>query len=319
MAYEIVRVQNSTNEIFWGIPQGEKVLRLESKADSLRVFLSQDIDRLVKDALGEGRSCLWSELKILSPVTSPCQIICLGKNYLDHMLETGVKPKDKDFNIMFTKADSSLAPPTGGIVKPSKVNLLDYEIEMGLVIKRDITHPIMNEKLEDLISGVVMANDISARDIQVPERQWFKGKSFRGFCPVGPLLCLLNHEEMAYLNNLDLELKVNGKVRQKSNTSLLIHSPMETLREISQIFDLRAGDLILTGTPGGVAMKVKPKSWWQEIFSSLKSDKEKSALFVKEQLKSPRYLKPGDLVESTIKSPDGKINLGKQELMVLEN
>ncbi len=301
------------NKTHWGIWQKGNIAILPSAATGLKDFLErkgwqeQPIENVdSKDVL------------LLSPVTAPCQIICQGKNYLDHILETGVNPKNKDFNLLFTKAASALAPPIGEVQRPQGVKLLDYELELGLVIGRALTKPteIKDDNLSDFVAGLVMANDISARDVQIPERQWFKGKSFRGFCPVGPILYLLEPKDFSHLFNLELQLTVNGEKRQQANTKQLLHRPAETLAEISKIFDLRPGDLVLTGTPGGVAMKVKPKSWWQEMLDINKSDKEKFAAFVEEQARSPRYLRDGDQIESSIRSPDGEIDLGVQRVRV---
>lgn len=257
-------------------------------------------------------------LELFSPVTAPCQIVCQGKNYLDHVVETGVKPEDKDFNILFSKADSSLAPPVGRVIRPEGVKLLDYELELGLVIGAEITGPIQvgEHNLHEYVAGVVMANDLSARDVQVPQRQWFKGKSFRGFCPVGPILHLLDPEEVPLLKNMELHLSVNGESRQRANTSQMLHHPAETLTEVSRIFDLRPGDILLTGTPGGVAMRVKQKSWFEEVMGATQGDKERFARFVEDQAASSRYLKAGDQIESTIRSANGVIDLGRQRLAI---
>ncbi|MGZ3694799.1 MAG: fumarylacetoacetate hydrolase family protein [Bdellovibrionota bacterium] len=299
----------------WGALKRDEVIQLGGDFSSLAEFLASNWRAKLHSSLPNLRL---EDLKLLSPVTAPCQIICQGKNYLDHVVETGTKPKDKDFNIFFTKADSTLAPPSGKIQKPERVKLLDYEVELGLVIGKEINagSKITEENLHEFIAGFVMGNDLSARDVQIPERQWFKGKSFRGFCPVGPVLFLPERAEFASLLNLDLELKVNGKVRQKSNTKMLIYPPLPTLNEIAQIFDMRPGDLLLTGTPGGVAMRVKPKNWWQELLASQKSDKQKFAEFIEEQAASGRYLQAGDQIESSIRAADGSVDLGQQRLVV---
>ena len=106
------------------------------------------------------------------------------------------------------------------------------------------------------VAGVVVVNDYSARDIQIPQTQFYKGKSYRTFGPVGPYLCLLDRGDFAALKNLDLQLTVNGQVRQRDNTSNLIYSASETLTELSSVHDLHAGDLIATGTPAGCALSV---------------------------------------------------------------
>lgn len=311
MGISLVRFERSDG-FQWGSLEGEKVFPWEgshnlSLADLLKSKMAKSPTKLpAQDLLS---------LKLLSPVTSPCQIICQGKNYYSHMRETGVK--SKDHNILFTKADSALSPAEGEVVRPEGVRLLDYEVELGLVIGRNIERPVKVDKLEDFVAGLVIGNDISARDIQVPQRQWFKGKSFRTFCPVGPLLYLFDASEVSVLKNLELELRVNGKIRQKGNSSQLMHGPEATLEEISRTFDLRVGDLVLTGTPGGVSMQVKTKSFWQELLDLRKSDKEKFAEFVEEQAASGRYLKDGDIVEARIFSEDGKMNLGMQRLRVV--
>ncbi len=312
MGTKLFRAQTASG-IRWGCEQDGENFWLESSAKTLAEFLSAS-------GPGAPRISAAKEEKFtfLSPVTAPCQIICQGKNYLDHLLETGVQPKDKDYNILFTKADSSLAPPVGELAIPRGVRLLDYEIEMGLVIGKSITaeSEITEHTLASYVAGVVMGNDFSARDIQVPQRQWFKGKSFRGFCPVGPYLYLLEPGEFEKILNLELELKVNGEVRQKANTKQLLHRPLETLREIQTIFDLRVGDLLLTGTPGGVAMKVKPKTWFEEVMNSTQGDKERFQKFVDDQAASGRYLQRGDRLEATIYSSCGQIHLGQQDIRI---
>ena len=312
MGRSIVRVQTEGGAIHWGEFQSGAVKLMDSPATNLRDFLASP-----------GRPTGTAQnFHFLSPVTAPCQIICQGKNYLDHILETGVKPKDKDFNLLFTKADSSLAPPAGSLPRPRGVRLLDYELELGLVIGKELPAgaAVTDDTLGNYVAGFVMANDVSARDVQIPERQWFKGKSFRGFCPVGPVLYLAEPAEVKsiFAQGLELELRVNGEKRQKASTRQLIHGPAATLTEIARVFDLRPGDLLLTGTPGGVAMRVKPKTQWQEVLSSFKSEKQKFADFVTEQALSPRYLKTGDRIESTIRSADGGVDLGLQKLLVTD-
>lgn len=311
MGLSLVRYLDSANPT-WGLLEGTMIRPLVRQYATLRDLLQ------ASQWETEGRTLPMANAQLLSPVTAPCQIICQGKNYLDHLLETGVQPKNKDFNLLFGKADSSLNPPFAPVVRPASVRLLDYELELGLVLKRDITGPLRltEADLPDYVAGLVIANDVSARDVQVPQRQWLKGKSFRTFCPVGPVLYLPNREEFSQLLNLDLLLTVNGETRQKASTKQLMHRPAETLAEISTIFDLRAGDLLLTGTPGGVAMKVPASTWLDEFRGTFKSEKEKFVAFVEAQAQSPRYLKPGDRVEGSIRSADGRIDLGKQSWVV---
>ena len=312
MGISLVRYQSQGQAPAWGVLEGETIRAIPGSYDSLAALLA------AKAWEQAGSRLPTATVQFLSPVTAPCQIVCQGKNYLDHIIETGVKPKNKDFNLLFGKADSSLTGPNDTVMRPPGVRLLDYELELGLVIGKAITGPteVTEANLHEYVAGFVMANDVSARDVQVPQRQWLKGKSFRTFCPVGPVLYLPTREEFASLYNFDLKLEVNGEIRQRANTKQLMHRPAETLAEISGIFDLRPGDLLLTGTPGGVAMKVKTPTWWDEFLGTFKTEKEKFAAFVETQSRSPRYLRVGDKVEASIRSADGKVDLGRQSWRV---
>ncbi len=319
MGWPLVRFRRKNSEVSWGCLKAGEVFPLAFSGSSLGDLLRENVGKLAADAR-RGQGLAWRDLEVLSPVTAPCQIICQGKNYLDHLLETGTKPQNKDFNLLFSKADSALAPPLGSLRRPEGVRLLDYEIELGLVVGRSVEAPISvsDATLGSYVAGLVLGNDISARDVQVPERQWFRGKSFRGFCPVGPIFYFMEEADWAHLHALDLELRVNGVVRQKASTAQMMHRPPETISLISRTFDLRPGDLILTGTPGGVSMRVAAKTYEQELADLRISEKERFARFVEEQFASGRYLQNGDLIEATIRSPDGVVDLGRQELRVVE-
>lgn len=317
MPKPLLRVREKTKDsISWAWLKNDAAAILDCPCTTLQSFLLENRGNLSN--IPVAYAVTLDEIEVLSPVTEPCQIICQGKNYLDHLKETGLTEKDKDFNLLFQKAHSSLAPPHAHVKRPARVKLLDYEIELGLVLGKSITsaQTITKENLPEFVAGIVIANDISARDVQIPERQWFKGKSYRGFCPVGPYLVLLEPKDFPLLYNLDLELKVNGKTRQKSNTKLMIYKPEETLSEISEIFDLNVGDLVLTGTPGGVSMRVAKKNRWQEILATFSSEKEKFQQFIADQEKSGRYLNSGDVVTSQIKSAGGELDLGAQRITI---
>jgi 2-keto-4-pentenoate hydratase/2-oxohepta-3-ene-1,7-dioic acid hydratase in catechol pathway len=317
MGYELIRFKQR-EKIQWGIVKKDKIYPIEGDylllADFIKYGLSH-AQTLAKDY--KGGSLDLHTIKILNPVTAPCQIVCQGKNYRDHRIETGASPDRPDFNLLFSKSSSSLAPPKGQVICPSHVKLLDYELELGLVIGRDMLGPqkITQANLIEFVCGIVMANDISARDIQIPQGQWFKGKSFRTFCPTGPYLYILEKSDIDRISDLQLTLKVNGEIRQNSNTRELLFRPAETLEEISQIMDLWSGDLILTGTPGGVALKV-PGEHSRAMNAMPSPDRNRMDLFIKSQLEISRYLKNGDVVESMIRSGDGAIDLGIQHLTI---
>ena len=169
---------------------------------------------------------------------------------------------------------------------------------------------IRKADLPSIIAGLVIANDVSARDVQVPEMQFFKGKSYRGFCPVGPVLCLLAPEDYDYLEKLDLKLMVNGQVRQSDSSGDMVFKPADTLSELSQIANLNVGDLIMTCTPAGCALSI-PSPLVAKI-GGLLPEATKWAMFKKMQAKKPNYLKPNDVMELTVRSADGRIDLGVQ-------
>ena len=167
-------------------------------------------------------------------------------------------PDAKTYNMIFTKATSCITAADSDVVRPRVVQFLDYEIELGLVIRREITSKVAvtDANLHKFVAGAVIVNDYSARDIQIPQTQFYKGKSFRTFGPIGPYLCLLEASDIPLLKELELTLMVNGEVRQKDSTRNLVFGPAETLTELSGVHDLAPGDLLSTGTPAGCALSI---------------------------------------------------------------
>ncbi len=257
-----------------------------------------------------------ANVELLAPITAPCRVICQGANYRQHMIESGVNPDDKQFNLLFMKSDATLAPPRGDVRVPAQVQLLDYELELGLVFGKPVSRPttITADTLPDYVAALVMTNDVSARDIQLPQNQWFKGKSYRGFCPVGPVLSVLEPDDYPLLDQLELTLLVNERVRQHDSTANLVYRPLETLTELTQVSDLAPGDVLLTETPSGCALRA-PAPFVQRLMGLL-PERVKWRAFIKAQKKRGAYLKPGDVVRSTIKSADRRIDLGEQLLRI---
>jgi 2-keto-4-pentenoate hydratase/2-oxohepta-3-ene-1,7-dioic acid hydratase in catechol pathway len=315
MPVPVIRYEHR-GRVSWGVVREDKVLAIPGEYATTEEFI--DAVRIEALAALKAAAIPRSDVRTLSPVTRNQQFICLGANYRQHMIESGIDPDVKRFNMMFTKAPGSIVPADSELIKPRCVRFLDYEIELGLIIKKAVTGrvSVSPENLPDYIAGVVIVNDYSARDIQIPEGQFYKGKSFRSFAPVGPILCLLNAEEMRYLNELQLTLTVNGEVRQKDTTANLVNGPAETLTELSGVHDLAPGDLIATGTPSGCALTV-PSPMKQRIFALL-PERTKWQLFLKVQERRTQYLKVGDVVESRIRSSDGVIDLGVQRNVVVE-
>jgi 2-keto-4-pentenoate hydratase/2-oxohepta-3-ene-1,7-dioic acid hydratase in catechol pathway len=311
MALNLIRFRAESGEVDWGLVRGDRVSPLGCGALTTAQLLAA---RPWTAAPASTRAPAGVEL--LSPVTAPSRVLCQGANYRQHMIESGVDPDDKHFNLFFTKSDASLSPPRGRIVRPKHVRLLDYELELGLVIGKDVDGPTTITDVAPYVAALVMANDVSARDVQLPQSQWFKGKSYRTFCPAGPHLAILEPGDAELIQRLELRLEVNGEVRQGDSTANLVYPPAESLSELTTITNLSAGDLVLTGTPAGCALRV-PGKWAQRV-AGLLDERTKWRLFVAGQARSPRYLRPGDRVRSTIRSPDGRIDLGEQSLEVVE-
>ncbi|MDR7156689.1 2-keto-4-pentenoate hydratase/2-oxohepta-3-ene-1,7-dioic acid hydratase in catechol pathway [Sphingobium xenophagum] len=246
--------------------------------------------------------------QLLSPVTDDAAIYAQGLNYHAHAAEASHGHRKS--NLIFAKASSSLTGPFSDIVRPAEVELLDYEVEFGIVLRRDIgaNDSISDQNLGNAVAGIVLCNDVSARDTMFGSAflQWFRGKSFRTFCPTGPVLWLLDPNEVGQaLQGLELKLWVNGEIRQQATSDDLIFRPAETIAYIAKSMDLRGGDLLLTGTPGGVTAVATPRV--VEILKDhlLQDETRRDELRV-EMVKGRAFLQPGDIVTATLTGADGK-------------
>jgi 2-keto-4-pentenoate hydratase/2-oxohepta-3-ene-1,7-dioic acid hydratase in catechol pathway len=244
-------------------------------------------------------------------------VFCQGANYRRHMIESGLDPDAKTFNMFFTKSDASIGPASGMVRRPAHVALLDYEIELALVFKRSIEAPVTlsAETLKDYVFAATIANDLSARDVQLPQSQFFKGKSYRGFCPIGPWLTVPEPNEFGFLDRLDLRLSVNGTVRQQDNTANLVFKPAETISELSTFANIYPGDVLLTGTPSGCALRVPPPPLRRLL--QLLPERQFWRLFLASQRRRPEYLKPGDQISASIRAPGGGLDLGTQRITII--
>jgi 2,4-diketo-3-deoxy-L-fuconate hydrolase len=300
----------------WGVVANGAITPIPGEFKSTAEFIEANpVERLL---VLSGPTIAESEVQWLSPVTANQQFICQGANYRQHMIESGMDPDVKKYNMIFTKATSCIVPADSPVVKPGGVQFLDYEIELGLVLKRDITSrvTVTDGNLHDYIAGVVIVNDYSARDIQIPQMQFYKGKSYRTFGPVGPYLCLFERHDVPKLKDLELTLTVNSALRQSDSTANLVYGPAETLTELSGVHDLRVGDLLATGTPSGCALSI-PSPEKQRAAAQL-PEAEKWRLFLKLQAERQQYLRAGDVVEARIVSRDGSIDLGVQRNVVVD-
>ncbi len=184
-----------------------------------------------------------SQVSLMAPVPRPRAIFGIGLNYADHVAETGGQVPEQP--LVFMKLPSSAAPPNAPVRCPQVVRRLDYEGELAVLVGAG-----------GCVGGYAVANDLSARDLQKREPQWTRAKGADGFCPYGPWVTTADEIPDPYA--LDLRTWVNGELRQQSNTSNLIFRVQELLAFISQTCTLEPGDLILTGTPGGVGMALDP-------------------------------------------------------------
>ena len=198
------------------------------------------------------------EYRIKAPIPVPAQdVICLGVNYRSHIEET-VDVLDftkKTDTVYFSKRVNTANDPDGIIPSYDFVDSLDYEVELGVIIGKDALN-ISVEQAADHILGYTIINDVSARNLQFKHQQWYRGKSLDGYTPMGP--CIVTADEIDDAHNLNICCYVNDEKRQESNTKYMITSAEEAISELSQGMLIKAGTIIATGTPGGVAMGMKP-------------------------------------------------------------
>ena len=241
----------------------------------------RDLSRVVKDIdgemLGSGgltkiRKANIKRLKVVpgKPRLGPCvghvgNFIAIGLNYSDHAAEAGMPiPKEP---IIFNKAITCLCGPNDDTITPRESSKLDYEVELGIVIGRHARY-LSRDKAKDAIAGYFVSNDVSERAFQIERSggQWDKGKGCETFGPIGPWF--VTKDEIKNVQALDMWLDVNGQKRQRGNTRTMIFGAEHIVWYCSQFFVMEPGDIIITGTPPGVALGMKP----------------------------PQFLKPGDVV-----------------------
>jgi acylpyruvate hydrolase len=208
-----------------------------------------------------------STVTLKAPIPRPGKIICLGLNYRDHAEESN-QPLPK-YPIVFTKYTNTVIGPGEAIVLPKVTDQVDYEAEFGVVIGRP-TRNVSEAEALDYVAGYVPFNDVSARDYQMRTSQWTIGKTFDTFGPMGP--ALVTADEIPDPHNLSIRLLLGDEVMQSSNTGFLIFRVNYLIAYLSEVMTLEPGDLISTGTPGGVGAARQPQ----------------------------RFLRPGDLVKVEI-------------------
>lgn len=298
----------------WWIRQGDRAVKVDTAAATTGELLA---DRGAVEAARVGEPTVAVDaLALLSPVTAPCRVVAQMTNFASHVRDAGMDPKSTPLTF-FRKSSASISGPHDPIVKPGHVRFLDYEVEIGLVIGRDIPvgTTVSDSNLADCIAGLVVTNDVSARDIQLPQTQFYEAKSYPTFTPVGPALVLLEDGELARFGDLRLRLTVNGEERQNALVAGdMLYRPLLALQSLARFQNLVAGDLILTGTPVGTALSAPPKPIM--MISNLLPPAVKWKAFFKSQAANPKYLHDGDLVEASVATDDGAIDLGTQRTRV---
>jgi 2-keto-4-pentenoate hydratase/2-oxohepta-3-ene-1,7-dioic acid hydratase in catechol pathway len=186
------------------------------------------------------------------PIPRPGKIVCVGLNYRDHAEEQGAALPEAP--LLFAKFPTALIGPGDAIVIPPIVTKCDYEAELGVVLARTVRQ-VSKENAMEAVAGYVVANDVSARDLQFGDGQWTRGKSPDTFCPVGPLVPAADVPDP---HALPIRALLNGEVVQDSTTANLVFGVDEVISYASQTATLEAGDLILTGTPAGVGIFRRP-------------------------------------------------------------
>lgn len=216
---------------------------------------------LAKDGLGSLRAALAAgtlpvlenaaELRIGSPVARPNNVICIGMNYAAHAAESGAEPPT--IPVVFLKPNNTVAGPFDPSPIPPLSAKYDWEVELGIVVGREVSYLAEVADAASAVAGYVVANDLSEREYQIPGAagQWTKGKSLPKSTPLGPWLVPASEVDA---NNLQLKSWVNGEVRQDSTTADLIFDVPTIIHHLSQYMTLEPGDVILTGTPEGVAL-----------------------------------------------------------------
>lgn len=298
----------------WWVQSPEGAKRIATTATTTGELLA---DRAAIEAAAASDEPVPVEsLALVSPVTAPCRVVAQMTNYRSHVADSGMNPDTIPLTF-FRKSSGSISGPYDDIVRPAHVRFLDYEVEIGIVFGKPVPvgTEVTADNLADFVAGLVVTNDVSARDLQLPKTQFFEAKSYPTFTPVGPALVLLEGDELKRFTDLRLRLKVNGEVRQDAVVAGdMVFQPLEAVQALTGFQRLDAGDLLLTGTPVGTALSAPPKPI--EIIGSLLPAHLKWKAFFKRQAANPLYLGDGDVVEVSIATDDGTLDLGTQRTVV---
>ena len=254
-----------------GVYTEKGIIRLEKYKDMID-FIRNGKEEDFNNIKGSSNIIDKSEVKMLSPITRPIHdIICAGKNYTDHILEMDDSIDMENFKLSYFSKRASHILGDGEEIKV-RFDLddnIDYESELAIIIGKKAKN-IKREEVMDYIFGFSIFNDLSSRKIQMAHHQWFLGKSIDNYSIMGPWI--VTKDELTFPLEVNIQSKVNGEIRQNSNTKYMIQGIEDIIVELSAHITLEPGDIISTGTPAGVGMGFTP----------------------------PRYLKEGDTVECIV-------------------
>jgi 5-carboxymethyl-2-hydroxymuconate isomerase len=240
--------------VWWGSVEGDRVSLLAPEHEI--PIGSWTLDALNAAATRPVGTAPLESVTLLTPAPAPSKVICVGLNYRDHAIESGAEIPE--IPLIFAKFPSSVVGPGSPIVMPEDSNEIDWEVELAVVIGSPARHVSESDAL-DVVLGYTVSVDVSARDIQVSDGQFVRGKSYDTFCPVGPWIVTV--DELGDATDLGIGLSVNGETLQNSRTSELVFGVREIIAFCSRVATLNPGDLILTGTPNGTGYGFDPRRY----------------------------------------------------------
>lgn len=230
------------DDIHFGVVEGPAA---DAETETIVVL---DGDPLYRPVQPTGQRYTLPEVRLLAPIIPRSKLVCVGRNYADHAAELGNEVPESP--LIFLKPNTSVVGPYDGIIHPPETENLQFEGELGVVIGRICRH-VPVERVNEVIFGYVCANDVTARDLQKPDGQWWRAKGSDTFCPLGPWIATdLDADDLSITTTL------NGETRQSASTSQLVFDIPYLISYVSSAMTLLPGDVLLTGTPAGVARMV---------------------------------------------------------------
>jgi 2-keto-4-pentenoate hydratase/2-oxohepta-3-ene-1,7-dioic acid hydratase in catechol pathway len=242
-----------------GVAEGDEMIDLAEAAPALPqemiAFLEAGSEAMetARAAIATGARIPLADVRLEAPIARPPKFLAVGLNYADHVAESGMDTPEHP--TIFNKQSTCVTGPWDPVHVPRVSHVLDYEGEFGIVIGRRGRH-VSREDAEDYIAGYLVVNDVTVRDWQFRTPTWTMGKSFDTHGPIGPWI--VTTDEIRDPHQLGLRTYVNDELRQESNTKQLIFDCFFLIEHFSQAFTLEPGDIIATGTPGGVGILAKP-------------------------------------------------------------